>query len=258
METKIKTFDKKIWDKQELIDNMYDDSFYYGYLGKQALSSSSLKMVLSSPKTYKYVTKYGQSETQPLRDGKLFHTMILEPHKIDELTIVDVATKAGKAYKEAKAEGLEVYTTNEIKAAERLADAILRNDEAVHYMSKAQFEIPEIAMIDGIPFRAKADILKDNQIVDLKTTTGLNEFRYSADKYSYDLQAYLYREMFKVDEFVFVCIDKGSLDIGIFECSDEFYDKGKRKLEQGIANYKYFFGEDSDVDLNQYVLRGIL
>ena len=184
--------------------------------------------------------------------------MILEPHKIDELTIVDVATKAGKAYKEAKAEGLEVYTTNEIKAAERLADAILRNDEAVHYMSKAQFEIPEISMIDGIPFRAKADILKDNQIVDLKTTTGLNEFRYSADKYSYDLQAYLYREMFNVNEFVFVCIDKGSLDIGIFECSDEFYEKGKRKLEQGIANYKYFFGEDSDVDLNQYVLRGIL
>ena len=258
METKIKTFDNKIWDKQELIDNMYDDTFYYGYLGKQALSSSSLKMVLSSPKTYKYVTKYGQSETQPLRDGKLFHTMILEPHKIDELTIVDVATKAGKAYKEAKAEGLEVYTTNEIKAAERLADAILRNDEAVHYMSKAQFEIPEISMIDGIPFRAKADILKENQIVDLKTTTGLNEFRYSADKYSYDLQAYLYREMFKVDEFVFVCIDKGSLDIGIFECSDEFYEKGKRKLEQGIANYKYFFGEDSDVDLNQYVLRGVL
>jgi hypothetical protein len=258
METTIKTFDNKIWDKQELIDNMYNDEFYYGYLGKQALSSSSLKMVLSSPKTYKYVTKYGQSETQPLRDGKLFHTMILEPHKIDELTIVDVATKAGKAYKEAKAEGLEVYTTNEIKAAERLADAILRNDEAVHYMSKAQFEIPEIAMIDGIPFRAKADILKDNQIVDLKTTTGLNEFRYSADKYSYDLQAYLYREMFNVDEFVFVCIDKGSLDIGIFECSDEFYEKGKRKLEQGIANYKYFFGQGTAVDLNQYVLRGVL
>jgi hypothetical protein len=258
METKIKTFDNKIWDKQELIDNMYDDTFYYGYLGKQALSSSSLKMVLSSPKTYKYVTKYGQSETQPLRDGKLFHTMILEPHKIDELTIVDVATKAGKAYKEAKAEGKEVYTTNEIKAAERLADAILRNDEAVHYMSKAQFEIPEIAMINGIPFRAKADILKDNMIVDLKTTTGLNELTYSADKYSYDLQAYHYREMFNVDEFVFVCIDKGSLDIGIFECSDEFYEKGKRKLEQGIDNYKYFFGEDSDIDLNQYVLRGVL
>jgi len=254
----ITTLDNKIWDKKEILDNMYSDDFYYGYLGKQALSSSTLKMVLKSPKTYKYVTKYGQSETQPLRDGKLFHTLILEPHKIDELVIVDVATKANKVYKEAKAEGKEVYTTKEIKDAERLADAILKNDEAVHYMSKAEFEVPEIAMIDGLPFRAKADILKDNMIVDLKTTTGLNEFRYSADKYSYDLQAYLYREMFGVDEFVFVCIDKGSLDIGIFECSDEFYQRGKEKLEQGISNYKYFFGSGSDVDLNQYVLRGIL
>jgi hypothetical protein len=257
MQEKIKTFDNKVWDKKELLDNMYEDSFYYGYLGKQALSSSSLKMLIQSPKTYKYVTKYGSGESQALRDGKLFHTMILEPHKIDELVIVDVATKAAKAYKEAKEQGLEVYTTKEIKDAERLADALLRNDEAVSYMSKAKFEIPEVAMIDGIPFRAKADILKGNQIIDLKTTTGLNEFRYSAAKYSYDLQAYLYREMFGVDNFVFVAIDKGSLDIGIFECSDEFYESGKRKLEQGIENYKYFFGDDQ-VDLNQYVMRGIL
>ena len=126
----ITTFDNKQWDKQELLDNMYDDSFYYGYLGKNALSSSSAKMLISSPKTYKYVTKYGSGETQALRDGKLFHTMILEPHKIDNLVIVDVATKAGKAYKEAKEQGLDVYTTKEIKDAERLADAILKNDEA--------------------------------------------------------------------------------------------------------------------------------
>lgn len=257
METKIKTFDKKVWDKKELLDNMYEDSFYYGYLGKNALSSSSLKMLIQSPKTYKYVTKYGSGESQALRDGKLFHTMVLEPQKIDELVIVDVATKAGKAYKEAKEKGLQVYTTKELKDAERLADALFKNDEALSYMNKSQFEIPEIAMIDGIPFRAKADILRENMIVDLKTTTGINDFRYSAAKYSYDLQAYLYREMFGVENFTFIVIDKGSLDIGIFECSDEFYESGKRKLEQGIENYKYFFGQQ-EVDLNQYVLRGIL
>jgi hypothetical protein len=257
MQDKIKTFDNKIWDKQELLDNMYDDDFYYGYLGKQALSSSSLKMVLKSPKTYKYVTKYGQAETQPLRDGKLFHTLILEPNKIDDFTFIDCKTKAAKEYKLAVEEHQNVYTTNELRDAERLADAILKNNEATSYFMNAQFEIPEVAMIDGIPFRAKADILRGNQIIDLKTTTGLNEFRYSADKYSYDLQAYMYKEMFGVDEFIFVCIDKGSLDIGIFECSDDFYQKGKDKLEQGIANYKYFFGND-EVDLNQYVLRGIL
>jgi hypothetical protein len=98
----ITTFDNKQWNKQELLDNMYDDSFYYGYLGKNALSSSSAKMLISSPKTYKYVTQYGSDESQALRDGKLFHTMILEPHKLNDLVIVDVATKAAKEYKLAK------------------------------------------------------------------------------------------------------------------------------------------------------------
>lgn len=251
------TFDNKQWDKEEILSNMYDDSFYYGYLGQNALSSSSIKTLLSSPKTYYFTTKYGSGETQALRDGKLFHTMILEPEKLNDIIFVEAATKASKEYKLAKETGKEVYTNSEKKAAERLCDALLRNEAVKEYLTKAEYEVPQIAMIDGIPIRAKADILKGNTIIDLKTTTGIKDFRYSADKYSYDLQAWLYREMFGVENFVFVVIDKGSLDIAIFECSEEFYAKGKQKFEQGISNYKYFFQTDG-VDLDQYVLRGVL
>jgi hypothetical protein len=52
---KIKTLDHKEWELAELLDNMHSDDFYYGYLGKNAFSSSSLKLLLDSPKTYKYV-----------------------------------------------------------------------------------------------------------------------------------------------------------------------------------------------------------
>ena len=253
----ITTFDNKQWNKEEILSNMYDDSFYYGYLGQNALSSSSIKTLLSSPKTYYFTTKYGSGETQALRDGKLFHTMILEPEKLDDIIFVEAATKASKEYKLAKETGKEVYTNTEKKAAERLCDALLRNEAVKEYLIKAEYEVPQIAMIDGIPIRAKADILKGNTIIDLKTTTGIKDFRYSADKYSYDLQAWLYREMFGVDNFVFVVIDKGSLDIAIFECSEEFYERGKQKFEQGISNFKYFFQTDG-VDLDQYVLRGVL
>lgn len=253
----ITTFDNKKWGKAEILANMYDDSFYYGYLGQNALSSSTIKTLLSSPKTYYFTTKYGSGETQALRDGKLFHTMILEPEKLDDIIFVDAATKASKEYKLAKETGKEVYTKSEKKAAERLCDALLRNEAVKEYLIKAEYEVPQIAMLDGIPVRAKADILKGNTIIDLKTTTGIKDFRYSADKYSYDLQAWLYREMFGVDNFVFVVIDKGSLDIAIFECSDEFYARGKEKFEQGISNFKYFF-QTEGVDLDQYVLRGVL
>ena len=253
----ITTFDNKQWTKEELLANMQDDSFYYGYLGQNALSSSTIKTLVNSPKTYYFTTKYGSGETQALRDGKLFHTMILEPEKLDDMIFVDAATKASKEYKLAKETGKEVYTKNEKKAAERLCDALLRNEAVKEYLTTAEFEVPQIAMIDGIPIRAKADIIKGNTIIDLKTTTGIKDFRYSADKYSYDLQAWLYREMFGVDNFIFIAIDKGSLDIAIFECSDEFYEKGKQKFEQGVSNYKYFF-QTEGVDLDQYVLRGVL
>ena len=253
----ITTFDKKQWTKEELLANMQDDSFYYGYLGQNALSSSTIKTLVNSPKTYYFTTKYGSGETQALRDGKLFHTMILEPEKLNDIIFVDAATKASKEYKLAKETGKEVYTKNEKKAAERLCDALLRNEAVKEYLTKAEYEVPQIAMIDGIPIRAKADIIKGNTIIDLKTTTGIKDFRYSADKYSYDLQAWLYRKMFGVDNFIFIAIDKGSLDIAIFECSDEFYEKGKQKFEQGISNYKYFF-QTEGVDLDQYVLRGVL
>lgn len=253
----ITTFDNKQWDKEEILSNMYDDNFYYGYLGKNALSSSSIKTLLSSPKTYYFTTKYGSGETQALRDGKLFHTMILEPEKLNNIIFVEAATKASKEYKLAKETGKEVYTNSEKKAAERLCDALLRNEAVKEYLTKAEYEVPQIAMIDDVPIRAKADILKGNTIIDLKTTTGIKDFRYSADKYSYDLQAWLYREMFGVEDFVFVVIDKGSLDIAIFECSDEFYERGKVKFKQGISNFKYFF-QTEGVDLDQYVLRGVL
>ena len=74
----ITTFDGIEHDKEELLIKMIDDDFYYDYLGKEALSSSSLKNILKSPKIYKEILDNGQNETQALRSGKLFHWMILE------------------------------------------------------------------------------------------------------------------------------------------------------------------------------------
>jgi hypothetical protein len=246
------------WGKEEILAEMYNDEFYYGHLGKHALSSSSLKMILKSPKTYRNVTKYGDpnSDSPALAQGKLVHWMILEPHKVDKLHFVDASTKNTKVYKEAKAEHGEVFLAKEKSAAERIADAVLRNEAALKLINKSEFEVPAIEMIEGLPFRAKADILRDDTIIDLKTSADLNTFRYSADKYGYDLQAYMYKRMFKAKDFKFLVVDKGSTDIGIFETSDDFIKRGEEKFFQAVENYKYFFEQENDLD--QYVMRGIL
>ena len=246
------------WGKEEIITQMYDDEFYYGVLGKHALSSSSLKMILKSPKTYRNVTKYGDpnGDSPALAAGKLAHWMVLEPHKIDQLHFVDASTKNTKIYKEAKEQYGEVFLAKERSAAERLTDAIFRNEAALQLLTDSEFEVPEIAMLEGLPFRGKADIIQGDTIIDYKTSADLSTFKYSADKYGYDLQAYMYLRMFNKKKFTFLVIDKGSTDIGIFETTEDFIAKGEEKFHRAVGDYKYFFQDGNDLD--QYVMRGIL
>ena len=249
----------EVWGKEEILAQMYDDTFYYGHLGKHALSSSSLKMILKSPKTYRNVIKYGDpnGDSPALAAGKLAHWMVLEPHKIDELHFVDASTKNTKIYKEAKEQYGEVFLTKERSAAERLTDAIFRNEAALQLLTDSEFEVPEIAMLNGLPFRGKADIIQGDTIIDYKTTgSELSSFKWSADKYGYDLQAYMYLRLFNKKKFTFLVIDKASTDIGIFETTDDFIAKGEQKFIQAVDNYKYFFQDGNDLD--QYVMRGIL
>lgn len=248
----------EVWGKEEILAQMYSDEFYYLHLGKHALSSSSLKMILKSPKTYRNVTKYGDpnGDSPALAAGKLAHWMVLEPHKIDELHFVDASTKNTKIYKEAKEKYGEVFLTKERSAAERLTDAIFRNEAALQLLTDSEFEVPEIAMMEGLAFRGKADIIQGDTIIDYKTSAELSGFKWSADKYGYDLQAYMYLRMFNKKKFTFLVIDKGSTDIGIFETTDEFIARGEQKFIQAVDNYKYFFEQENDLD--QYVMRGIL
>ena len=258
MENTITLLDGTVWDKTELLERMNDDNFYYGYLSQAALSSSSLKLLLDSPKTYKFITQYGNDESQALRDGWLFHTAILEPEVFSSQIFVDVQSKNTKAYKEAKEQHGKVFTMTEKQDAERIADAFLRNTKAVELIRDCEFEVPIIGEIQGFPFRGKADVLGKNRIVDLKTTTDIKAFPYSAKKYSYDMQCYLYSTLFNVDykDFVFLAVDKKSLDIAIYHCSEEFYFSGEQKVTQALEVYDTYFLQAADLD--QYYLEGIL
>ena len=248
----ITTFDNKQWEYIDIIERMYDDEFYYGYLGSNALSSSSAKKLLQSPKAYLKSLNVNQ-DAQPLRDGRLVHLSVLEPHKVKDLTIVE-GSKATKAFKQAVLDlgSANVYTRSEFNNANRIANAVLKCSEVTSLLQGAEFEVPQAKMIDGLPFRGKADILKDNVIIDLKTTSDITKFRWSAKHFSYDLQAALYLKMFEADAFIFVVVDKDSKDIMICDCSDEFINNGLVKLDRAIGQYKYFF-QDEIPNLDNYV-----
>ena len=120
-------------------------------------------------------------------------------------------------------------------------------------------------MINGVPFRGKADIFTGDKIIDLKTTLSIKSWdeRYKRRTTSpyvldYDVQVFIYCTLFDVDykNFLFLVIDKTTTDIGIFEVSEEFYMSGKAKTYEAICVYQQFILED--VDLDSYTIRGTL
>ena len=77
----IKLLNDEIFKKEDILKKMMNDEFYYGYLGKNALSSSASKKLLDSPYAYYRSLTEKQTNVQALRDGQLIHLMVLEPER---------------------------------------------------------------------------------------------------------------------------------------------------------------------------------
>lgn len=253
----ITTFDNKQWDEKDILKRMLDDEFYYGYLGSNALSKSACSKLLLGPKAYVKSLKKA-TETQALRDGRLIHLCTLEPHRIKDLTIVDIASKRGKAWDIALGQNNPqmVYTKKELDYANSIANELLNCKDVINYFKDAEFEIPGIKMIDDLAFRGKADVMNGSTIIDVKTTTKIDSFKYSAKAFDYDLQAALYLRLFDCYEFVFIAIDKETKEIKIFECNDSFISNGELKLEMAINKYREYL--EIQNELHNYVTYEIL
>jgi hypothetical protein len=255
----IKLLDGQSWDYNELLDEMLKDEFYYGYLGKAALSSSSLKKLLQSPKAYEASLKDQQQETKALREGKLIHLLLLEPHKEETLNVIDVKSRTAKAYKDAALEfgSDNTFTAVEIATAKKVARAVKDCPEAWEMIYGAATEVPVAGSIMGLPFRAKADILhKGTRIVDLKTTADIHKFKWNAYSFGYDAQAAIYTHLFGLEEFTFLVVDKSSYDVGVFTTTPEFIKSGKEKVARAIEIYREYFIEGRP--LSSYIIRGEL
>ncbi len=227
------------WTNDELEFRMLDDEFYYGYLGKNMMSSSAIKSLYKSPKVYANSLS-SSINSQALRDGKLIHLLVLEEQKLENLVITK-GDKRTKEYKTALNEfgGERVYTLSELNKAERVANALKDNKIVADYLFRAEFEKPKAFEFQGLPFRAKADVLCEDCVIDIKTTTDLSKFRWSANNFGYDVQGALYEEAFG-KSFKIIAIDKDSLDIGFFDCSDEFIRGGYAKIDKAISNYEIY------------------
>lgn len=261
MNEKITLLDGKQWDKDELLSRMYDDKFYYGYLAEAALSSSSAKKLLTSPKQYVNSLSETNNNVPALREGRLFHMMALEEHKIDDhYLFIDSSTRTTNKFKDFAAENphKEIMLTKEFNALNDLLKHLHRSLEASELLRGGTAEVPMIGNIFGYPFRGKADYLKDGHVIDLKTTSKLDGWVWTAkNTWHYDMQCYIYRKLYNVQKFTFLVIEKGTGEIAIYDCSEETIEKAGHKLKKVCNIYEEYFIRKSK-DPNEFVRRGTL
>ena len=241
--------------KTEVIQKLINDEDYYGEFGKQYLSNSDIKTLLNNPLELKQPSK----QIPAFLVGGYFHTAILEPDKLKNFKVIESTTRNTKAYKEIS-QGEMCLLQHEVDQCEILVEKIMDNRvcrDLIH-RDDVEFERPEITELFGNKWKGKADIVNHNEklVIDLKTTAELDKFHWSAKKYNYDSQAYIYRELFGY-EFIFIAIDKKTGQIGLFDCSTDFYKSGMNKVEKASEAYDLFYKTEG-FDPSQYFINKTL
>ena len=237
--------------KEDVLKKLESDEHYYGDFGKKYLSNSDISTLLTNP------LALGKAlEMRPaFLVGGYFHTAILEPDKLKKYRVIPSTTRNTKAYKEMSG-GELCLLQHEVDQLELMIDKMLSNNvckDLIHG-DWVEYEQPGIKRIEGEMWKGKADIVNHEEqlVVDLKTTADIQKFKSSAYRYNYDSQAYIYRKLFGY-EMLFMVIDKTTNQIGIFDCSPEFYASGKDKVERAMEAYDLFF-KSKDFDPKQYFI----
>lgn len=236
---------------EQILEKLKDDDQYYGSFGRQFMSNSDIGTLLHNPKNFGMPTQ----KTLPMLQGSYFHTSCLEPHKIKNLKAVDASTRTTNIYKDAcKANNQEfMLLKKEVEEIDAMVVALRGNKtlSPLVWDNGVKYEVPLLGEINGITFKGKADIINGDFIYDLKTTTNIDEFKYSAKKYNYDSQTHIY-ETLTGKQMVFIVIEKGTNRLGLFRVSDEFRESGMIKTNKAIEVYRRFYGDNPTDDITQY------
>ena len=203
------------YSEAEFLDNLHQDEFYYHKdHGGLALSASNLKpyykSIAAEQKTY--------GSTHALEFGNWCHKIILEP---------------------------DLYSLEDCPEADRdhlqlLRDSVMANPTARSILDHKELrtEIPYVQKFDGIWVKGKIDIELPNEIWDLKTTSKLKSYDYTAKNvFGYPLSAWMYYILTgKVQHYIVV--EKGSGDVKIVRSDLKFYKEGRRAFAWAWRNYK--------------------
>jgi hypothetical protein len=241
----------------QILQRLQNDADYYGKFGKQFLSNSDIGTLLRNPSQY----GVSREDNKAFAEGRYFHQLLIEPDKAKDLLFVDVSTRTTKEYKSfVEANNLQFCLLKKEKEEVEALVLKMRGNIAFFdeiYREGNQYEVPAVKEIKGKMWKGKTDIMTHDILIDLKTTSDIHKFKYSAKAYNYDSQAYIYQQLFD-RPLVFYVVDKVSGQLGIFTPTENFIKGGELKVEKAIEIYDRYFGSNPTDDIDNYFINEIL
>ena len=241
----------------DIIELLKSDKEYYNGIGKDYLSNSDIGILLSNPKDF----RKPREDNKSFAEGRYFHQLLIEKDKAQFVPSVDVSTRTTKEYKSyCETHNLPfVMLTKEKEEIERLVKIMTANIQFYDdiYAEGNRYEVPAITELFGMQWKGKADIVGEKFIIDLKTTSDIQKFKWSAKSYNYDSQAYIYQMLFGIP-LVFYVIDKGTGQLGIFRPTEEFIKVGEAKVVRAMEIFNKYFGQTPTDDSDNYYIDEML
>lgn len=169
----------------------------------RSLSASGAKTLLRDPERFAWEREHGRPPKDAFDLGGTVHALVLKSgdERIRVIDAYDWRTKDAQEQKRRmRAEGLTPINRSEFLQATKIAAAVRRHPLAADIFSEGEAEV-SFYWIDpetGVTCRARADWIRDNAIVDLKTARygkGTEDaFGGESASYDYPLSAAVYTD----------------------------------------------------------------
>jgi hypothetical protein len=241
----------------EVIHNLPEAEYHRD---TEHLSASGAKVLLNK--------RPPAEDSDALAFGRLVHTVILEPHRLDEYAVLNAEVigvkadgspadnpKATKAWKDAvfaaKRDGLAVIDGRTLAKAQAMADAVANHAEAGRLLAQAVEH--EVSMYadhpTGAPVRGRLDLVGSDFVADIKTCRDGDpaEFGRVMHKLMYHVSAANYLDIAQAngipaERFDLICLEteptlSGEYRVSVLEIHGDAVAKGRELMAEACSRW---------------------
>ena len=215
--------------------------------GKPHLSYSSIKQALGDMAQFdRYMKGEVKYKSDALDFGTMYDMLLFERDKAFEKYTVMSPSKAKltEIKEEAAEEGKTIVSGDEWKMANDMIDRLATCGLLESHL-KGDYQVGFLEELHGVQVKGFLDCLGDGFISDSKSARSSEKFRYAIKDFSYDIQAYIYTEVFGIKEFYWVVQEKTYPYLpALVKCSDSTLFTGEMKFHDALKRITNFLEQD--------------